>query len=94
MTDREISDSIYNGVRLAQDICYCRDWSLYVPMKLKPDPFGRKASQVLNSMATGSGMIYQTTAPMPPMPASGPAMSSAPAWYNPEEEQEYYDPEP
>lgn len=96
MTDREISDSIYNGVRLAQDICYCRDWSLYVPMKLKPDPFGRNASQVLNSMSSGGGMMYQTTAPMPPMPASGPAVSSAPAWYNPEEdeEQEYFDPEP
>lgn len=42
MTDEEVRDSLYEGVRIAQDICYCRDWSEYFPVVLKADPFGRR----------------------------------------------------
>lgn len=34
-------DALYDGIRLAQDLCYCRDWSLYKPTDMKRDPFGR-----------------------------------------------------
>lgn len=46
MTDGEISDSVMQGVRIAQDLCYCRDWGLYKPTKLKPDVFGRNMKNV------------------------------------------------
>lgn len=45
-SDNEIAESIYSGVRLAQDICYCRDWELYKPMPLKADPFNRNLKTV------------------------------------------------
>jgi hypothetical protein len=45
-TDQEIRDAMYRGIRLAQDLCYCRDWSLYKPQELKKDPFGRSQSTV------------------------------------------------
>lgn len=45
-TDDQIRDSLYSGIRLAQDICYCRDWSLYKPQTLKPDPFKRDMKKV------------------------------------------------
>lgn len=46
MTDYQIRESLYDGIRMAQDICYCRDWSLFAPLKLDEDPFGR-SRQVL-----------------------------------------------
>jgi hypothetical protein len=45
-TDEEIRASMYRGIRLAQDICYCRDWDLYRPQSLKPDPFKRDMKKV------------------------------------------------
>jgi hypothetical protein len=40
-TDSQIADSLYEGIRIAQDICFCRDWSLFVPKVTEEDPFGR-----------------------------------------------------
>lgn len=40
--DREaISQSLYEGIRLSQDLIYCRDWDLYQPVVMQDDPFGR-----------------------------------------------------
>lgn len=50
MSDGEIADSILQGVRIAQDLCYCRDWSLYKPMKIKPDVFGRSAKKIAKKL--------------------------------------------
>jgi hypothetical protein len=53
MTNDQLSASMYEGIRLAQDICYCRDWDLYKPVVVPDDPFGRrprKASQSLQSL--------------------------------------------
>jgi len=41
MNENEFADSILQGVRIAQDIAYCRDWDAFKPVKLKPDPFTR-----------------------------------------------------
>lgn len=41
MTSTEVQDSIYDGIRMAQDLTYCRDWSLYKPVDITKDPFGR-----------------------------------------------------
>jgi hypothetical protein len=45
-SDDQIRDAMYTGVRLAQDLCYCRDWGEYKAMKLKPDPFSRDLKKV------------------------------------------------
>lgn len=34
-------NSLYEGIRFAQDLCYCRDWSRFNPKEVKEDPFGR-----------------------------------------------------
>jgi hypothetical protein len=41
MSEEQIRDSLYDGIRIAQDLCYCRDWSLYKPVEIREDPFGR-----------------------------------------------------
>jgi len=51
-TDR-LRGSLYEGIRIAQDLCYCRDWSDYVPTKIAPDPFRRNPKKVLESMGLG-----------------------------------------
>lgn len=43
MTDNELRSSLYDGIRLAQDLCYCRDWSRYKPVDMSKDPFGRNS---------------------------------------------------
>lgn len=50
MSDEDIRESLYEGIRLAQDLCYCRDWKRFETVNLKPDPFGRSAKVVLNRM--------------------------------------------
>lgn len=46
MSDDEIADAMYEGIRLAQELCYCRDWTKFTPVDLKPDPFGRDAKKL------------------------------------------------
>jgi len=50
MDNQEIIQSMHDGIRLAQDICYCRDWSLYKPVEINPDPFGRNPRTVQNQI--------------------------------------------
>lgn len=41
-TNDQIREALYVGIRLAQDLCYCRDWSLFKAAEVKDnDPFGR-----------------------------------------------------
>lgn len=47
--DERVRDSMYEGIRLAQDLCYCRDWSNFKPVDLKDDPFGRDMRKVSKS---------------------------------------------
>ena len=47
MSPNEIRNSLYNGIRMAQDLCYCRDWSTYKPQLPALDPFGRKEKQIV-----------------------------------------------
>jgi hypothetical protein len=46
MSPDEIRTSMYAGIRIAQNICYCRDWSKFKAGDVKPDPFGRPIKQL------------------------------------------------
>lgn len=58
LTEEQIRDTLYEGIRTAQEICFCRDWSLYRPVTLAPDPFGRDprklAKKYASAMAAGA----------------------------------------
>lgn len=74
----QINASVYHGVRLAQDLCYCRDWSDYNPTEVETDPFGRKKK--INMGAS----LYQPTAALDSIftvPAAG--------WLNTQPEPEH-----
>lgn len=47
LTDTQIMESMYDGIRLAQDIAYCREWSEYNPVAVEFDPFDRKVRTTL-----------------------------------------------
>jgi hypothetical protein len=49
-SDDDLSKSMLRGIRLAQDIVYCRDWDLYATQEVKPDPFSRKQSVVAKKL--------------------------------------------
>lgn len=48
--DQQVMNAMYEGIRLAQDLCYCRDWSLYTPIDVKPDPFQRDKKKVTQTL--------------------------------------------
>lgn len=50
MNEDEMKDSLYQGVRLAQDLCYCRDWNLFQSVELKNDPFGRDPKKIAKKL--------------------------------------------
>lgn len=67
-SDDQIRDAMYTGIRLAQDLCYCRDWSEYNPVKLKPDPWGRPAKSIakkLSEQSPVSGLAAEEIYDMP-----------------------------
>ena len=45
MTAQQVENSLLEGIRLAQQLCYCRDWSKYKPNKNVRDVFGRKGEK-------------------------------------------------
>lgn len=69
--DERVRDAMYEGIRLAQDLCYCRDWSLFKPVDLKNDPFGRDMRKVAKAMAFqnaySGGLLNQDIAAMEAM---------------------------
>ncbi len=49
--NQRIMESLYEGIRLAQDLCYCRDWSDYHPVNIAPDPFNRDPVKIAAELA-------------------------------------------
>src|SRR3546814_11405791 len=43
-------DALYEGVHIAQDLCYCRDWSTYKTVDVKSDPFGRNKKTIAKKL--------------------------------------------
>lgn len=66
LSDDYIRTKMYENIRIAQDLCFCRDWDSYEPVELKPDPFGRSIKKVMQLMNDDS---EQSTI----MPVSSPA---------------------
>lgn len=54
-SDEQLSDSLLEGIRYAQDLCYCKDWSLYKQYDLKPDPFNRDMRTIMNKILNEEG---------------------------------------
>ena len=48
--DERIRDSMYEGIRLAQDLCYCRDWSNFKQCDMKDDLFDRGMKKIAKAM--------------------------------------------
>jgi len=107
-TDDMIRDAMYYGIRLVQDLVYCRDWSTYKPTPIKPDPFQRDPLEVMEAVAaaTVDPQIYNYTlnggnitwgliqpAPMP-MVQPGPPLHADEADTLIDEWVEDYEPEP
>lgn len=61
-SDQAIQQSLYEGIRLAQDICYCVDWDMYDPVKVASDPFNRDIKKVLNHMEAYAGGLEVSVA--------------------------------
>lgn len=64
--NQQVMEAMYDGIRLAQDICYCREWSEYNPVALSDDPFGR-VSKKKQSFAEAMAQlaVNQGVAPVP-----------------------------
>lgn len=56
-TDEQVRDSLYEGIRFAQDICYARDWKNFNPQKIVVDPFGRQPAKKRKASAAGLNFV-------------------------------------
>lgn len=72
MDEMAIRESVYEGMRLAQDLCYCRDWSLYKPEEVQPDPFGRNPLKTMRRVES-VGQLSQWMDTLPPVSATATA---------------------
>lgn len=63
-SDEQIMTSMMEGIRLAQDLCYCRDWGLYDGIEMASDPFGRSASKIAKKLAAIGGFSTAEVANM------------------------------
>lgn len=77
LSHSDLSSCLLEGIRMAQDICYCRDWSEYVPAELKPDPFGRSSKKVVQSV---SSVLSGPTVINTPTGAAAPSGDDWPSW--------------
>lgn len=48
LSNQDVMSKLYDGIRLAQDICYCREWSDYKPVAITEDPFGRMMNPMMS----------------------------------------------
>ena len=48
---QDVMDSMYEGIRQAQDVAYCRDWDEFEADKSRVNPFGRKRKTSASSAA-------------------------------------------
>ena len=62
MNQEQVRDSLYEGIRFAQDLCFCRDWSLYEPIPLVTDPFGRNVAKKVKKSSFSD--MFLTTPPL------------------------------
>jgi hypothetical protein len=71
LTQERIYETMFDGIRIAQDVCYCRPWEEFNPISMKPDPFGRsnkKVSQSLQNMQSLQSMADASFQAMYTMP--------------------------
>lgn len=93
MTSAEIDDSLYEGIRLAQDVLYSRDWSVFQKATVKVDPFGRKVKAASQAPSPGGMTDYLASINAIPsawQPAPPPNPVSAQAFYNEFHDDENY----
>lgn len=97
---QEIRESLYEGIRLAQDLCYCRDWSKYEPVKFEKDPFGRNIQSVMSQIdqavgANPTNELYfspsPTTTSLPHSFYASIMGGASPVPTPPEEEEDFED---
>lgn len=47
LTEDQFRNSLFEGMRFAQDLVYARDWSDFNPKEVRVDPFGRKGKKTV-----------------------------------------------
>lgn len=50
-SDQQIRDAMMEGIRMAQDLCYCRNWQEYKEVRVKADPFGRDTKKIIAQLS-------------------------------------------
>lgn len=68
----QLRQSVYEGIRLAQDICYCRNWSMYEPVEMVADPFGRMKAKDGSDIPPPSGLTDNSEPDYDPEPEEEP----------------------
>lgn len=60
-SSEQLTDSMFEGIRLAQELCYARDWSVFKGVELKPDPFKRDPKKIIKKLMGLSGGVVASS---------------------------------
>jgi hypothetical protein len=86
MSVDDIADSMYSGIRRAQDLCYCRDWSEFKTIDIKDNPFGYDKRTLIKKAMKASGYtaisdeVYQGEDSPDYVGQQEPAMINVASW--------------
>lgn len=83
LSDEYIREKMYENIRIAQDLCFCRDWDEFETLEIKADPFGRSPSKILRMMTQeNSNPMSEGSQGLQPSALSFASVSSSPpsAW--------------
>ncbi len=103
MTTSQITESLYEGIRFAQDLCYCREWAELELVDPADDPFNRSPTGRKKSFSPSPLVMDWAVAapsPAPSLTISNSAafdtyyasvMNPPPVTFEPEEEPDHSD---
>jgi len=63
LTPSQVDESVRQGVRMAQRLCYARDWSSFKPSDAESDPFGRRVHTLQVGDTFSSNEAFMQPAP-------------------------------
>lgn len=79
MDTQQIMESLYEGIRMAQDLAYCRDWDEFKAMEIKPDPFGRSSKKIAKKIVDNSWLLDMDVSAVGALPPLTPINFVSPA---------------
>lgn len=80
---QRVMQSLYDGILIAQDIAYCRDWEGFKALSVRADPFGRSLKSVAAALVADEVGVVSVESPFSQAVQLAAQYAATPYNYNP-----------